>query len=133
MTNIYVFNASALAINVQIRSGAAFSIAGTSRTTLWYPATPVTQPSWGGTNPTAGQLGFGNNPVMVNNGQNTVPLNINIPTSVLPTTSIQIYFYYSPPPKGSDQPAAAYWVGLIDAFPFGGSVPPTSGLPPKKE
>jgi hypothetical protein len=121
MTSVYLFNASALPIQLTIRSGKPFTITGTSRTTLWRPAIPVSEPGWGATNPAPGQLGFGNNEVMVTNGQNTVTLNINVPTSVLPTTSLQIYFYYSPPSNESPEPAA-YWVGLNDALPFGGSV-----------
>lgn len=120
MTKIYLFNATALPINLSIRAGTPITINGTSKSTYWKPTIPPTQPTFGGTNPTAGQFGFGGNQVLVSNGQNSVVINIDIPTTILPTTSIQIYFYYSPPADGS--PAAAYWVGLNDALPFGGSV-----------
>jgi hypothetical protein len=121
MTSMFLFNASALPISLSIRSGSAISIAGASRATFWIPAIPTKEPGWGGTNPTPGQFGFGSNPVLVSNGQNSVVIDVMIPTTILPTTTIQIYFYYSPPPQGSSAPAA-YWVGLNDALPFGGSV-----------
>ncbi len=121
MTSIYLFNASALPINLSIRAGDTISIIGTSKGTRWIPAVPSTEPTWGGTNPAAGQFGFGSNQVLVSNGQNSVVLNIKIPATILPTTSLQIYFYYSPPSEDSPEPEA-YWVGLNDALPFGGSV-----------
>jgi hypothetical protein len=127
MTSIYLFNASALPINLSIRAGDAISINGTNRTTLWRPSFPATQPSWGGVNPTAGEFGFGDNPVLVSNGLNSVPLTISIPTTVLPTTSLQIYFYYAPPSNENPEPAA-YWVGLNDALPFGGQVKSITAL-----
>lgn len=121
MTKIYLFNASALPINLSIRAGKPVVINGTNRGMLWRPAVPPTQPTWGGTNPVAGQFGFGSNQVLVSNGQNSVVLNVKIPANILPTTSLQIYFYYSPPSQDSPEPAA-YWVGLNDALPFGGDV-----------
>jgi hypothetical protein len=127
VTSVYLFNCGALPISLNIRAGSALSITGTSRSTLWRPAFPAKQPGWGGTNPTAGQFGFGSNPVLVSNGQNSVPLTIDIPNWILPTTSIQIYFYYSPPADSSQQPAA-YWVGLNDALPFGGQVKDISSM-----
>jgi hypothetical protein len=128
-TSIFIFNACPVGISLVIRNGKAVPISGTGGVLQWQPNFPTTEPAWGGTSPAPGQLGFGPNQVLIGNAQslNSVTLTVNVPKNILPTSSLQIYFYYYPP--SNDNPnVQAYWVGLNDGLPFGGVIPPALAL-----
>ncbi|HEY2117098.1 MAG TPA: hypothetical protein VGJ51_18510 [Candidatus Angelobacter sp.] len=123
MTSIYLFNASPQSISLTIRTGTpALKITGTGTSTLWFPMTPTKQPAWGGTSPTPGQIGYGANDCILNDGNIATPFTILVPTSVGPTDSIEIYLYYWPPPEKSGQPGLVSWVLLQNGRPIGGSL-----------
>ena len=123
-TSVYAFNCSPLQIALTVRSGFTpytFNGAAPTTTPPWIPQTPNTQIPWGGTNPGSNQLGFGTNPCVLNDGQHTTSFNINVPTGVLPTTSLEIYLFYSPPATPSGNGAVSYVI-LNDGLPIGGSL-----------
>jgi hypothetical protein len=123
-TSVYAFNCSPLQVALTVRSGFTpytFNGASPTSSTPWIPQTPNTAIPWGGTNPGANQLGFGNNPCVLNDGQHTTSFNLNIPLGVLPTTSLEIYLFYAPPSSSSGNGAVSY-VLLNDGLPIGGSL-----------
>lgn len=123
MTSIYLFNASPQSISLTIRTGTPpIRITGTSRTTFWFPISPTTQPTWGGSNPTAGQIGYGSNSCILNDGITSTPFTILVPNSVGPTDSLEIYLYYWPPPEKSGQQGLVSWLLLQNGLPIGGSL-----------
>jgi hypothetical protein len=123
-TQIYAFNCSPLAIALTVRSGLtpySFAAASSSSTPAWTPQAPGTPIGWGATNPTSGQLGFGSNPCALNDGQTLTTFTIQIPTGVLPTTSLQVYLFYEPPATPSGNGTVGYVI-LNDGLPIGGNI-----------
>jgi hypothetical protein len=123
-TQIYAFNSSPLPVALTVRSSSTpytFAAASATSSPAWSPTGPNTAIPWGATSPASGQLGFGNNPCALNDGQTLTTFNINIPTNVQPTTSLQIYLFYEPPSSPNGNGSVGYVV-LNDGLPIGGNI-----------
>jgi hypothetical protein len=66
MAGVYIFNAMQVPINISLNAGAPTTINGTGDSTQWVPVSPTTEPVFvNNTNPAAGQIGLGDNSMVV--------------------------------------------------------------------
>jgi len=61
------------------------------------------------------------NPCVLDDGQTATGFNVEIPTGILPTTSVQLYLFYEPPSSASGDGTVGYLV-LNDGLPVGGNI-----------